>query len=101
MRRRNLKATYLAGLVAVSLSLGGLASAPVAMAGEYHVYSCRTPSGEVAPADGWVGEKVLAWDRAEDTCDQPGGALVAAQGDEVKHPFATGWSRVVVGVRVR
>ncbi len=76
----------MAGLVALGLGLGGLASAPVATAGEYHVYSCRTPSGEVAPVDGWVGEKVVDWDRAEDTCGQPGGALVAALGDEVEHP---------------
>ena len=40
----------LASLVALGLGLAGLASAPVAVAGEYHVYSCRTPSGEVAPA---------------------------------------------------
>jgi hypothetical protein len=100
MRRRTPKTTYLASLVALGLGLAGLASAPVASAGEYHVYACRTPSGEVAPADGWVGEKVVDWDRAEDTCSQPGGALIAAQGDEVKHPFTTGWSRVV-RVRVR
>lgn len=82
MRRRILKATY----VAVLLSFVPAASAS---AGEYHVYSCRTPSGEVAPADGWVGEKVVDWDRAEDTCSQPGGALVAAEGDETVHPTNT------------
>jgi len=76
-----------ASVVALGLGSAGFAAAPVATAGEYHVYSCRTPSGEVAPVDGWVGEKVVDWDRAEDTCDQPGGALVAALGDEVEHPI--------------
>ena len=79
----------LAALTAVSLTLAGLISASVASAGEYHVYSCRTPSGEVAPADGWVGEHVVVWDRSEDTCSQPGGALVAALGDQTTHPTNT------------
>jgi hypothetical protein len=85
-RRRLPQVTRLAAVVAVSASLAGLIVAASASAGEYHVYACRTPAGEVAPADGWVGEKVVDWDRAEDTCSQPGGALVAAQGDEVEHP---------------
>jgi hypothetical protein len=77
--------TYLAVLVALDFALAGLISAPVATAGQYHVYACRTPSGEAAPADGWSGEKVGPSDRAEDTCSKPGGALVAALGDEQTH----------------
>jgi hypothetical protein len=52
--------------------------APAAAAGEYHVYSCRTPSGEVAPADGWSGTHTGVETFTEDTCEKPGGALVAA-----------------------
>ena len=65
--------------------MAALILAPSAVAGQYHVYSCRTPSGEAAPADGWSGEKVDAWDRAEDTCNKPNGALTAALGDETTH----------------
>jgi hypothetical protein len=43
-----LKAAGLAALVS-------LAVAPAAWAGKFHLYSCRTPAGESAPADGWSG----------------------------------------------
>ena len=51
-----------------------------AQAGSYHVYSCRTPSGESAPADGWSGLALGSATYAEDTCQEPGGALLAALG---------------------
>ena len=35
-----------------SAMVGGVLGAS-AQAGEYHVYSCRTPDGQVAPVDGW------------------------------------------------
>ena len=72
----------LQGLKAVCLA--GLALAAVAadaQAGDYHVYACRTPSGESAPADGWSGSVAGGSVYAEDTCGQPGGALIAALGD--------------------
>lgn len=53
------------------------ASAVSAWAGEYHVYSCRTPSGEIAPADGWSGSSTGAGTFASNTCTQPGGSLTA------------------------
>ena len=85
MRRRNLKTAYLAGLLPLSLTLAGLSLPPSATAGEYHVYTCRTPSGEVAPADGWTGSAGPAYDDyATDTC-ATGGALTAALGDVTKH----------------
>jgi hypothetical protein len=85
MRGRTLKAKYLVGLVGLSLGLAGLVLAPAASAGEYHVYACRTPSGAVAPADGWVGSAGPAYDDyATDTC-ATGGALTAALGDVTKH----------------
>jgi hypothetical protein len=63
------------------------ASATVARAGEYHVYSCRTPAGEAAPADGWSGS--VAPRSAPDvyvknTCGE-GGALVAGLGEQAIH----------------
>ncbi len=69
----------MAGLA--GLGLAGLGpAAGVASAGEYHVYSCRTPSGEVAPTDGWTGSVYSAYDDyAIDTCGT-GGALTAAIG---------------------
>ncbi|HEY4812292.1 MAG TPA: carboxypeptidase-like regulatory domain-containing protein [Solirubrobacteraceae bacterium] len=49
-----------------------------AVAGQYHVYSCRTPSGEVAPVDGWSGATAGPGTYALDTCAQPRGSLMAA-----------------------
>lgn len=54
-----------------------------ALAGEYHVYSCRTPSGEVAPADGWSGSSTGSGTFTSDTCTQPGGSLTAAMEAEI------------------
>ena len=62
-------------------------AAASARAGQYHVYSCRQPSGQSAPTDGWSGSVAAGGsvdDYALDTCAQ-GGALVAALGDETKH----------------
>lgn len=72
-------------LLAVALLL--LVGPAAARAGKYHVYSCRTPSGAVAPVDGWSGSLAPggAWDDyAVNTCST-GGALVAALGDETGH----------------
>jgi hypothetical protein len=52
-----------------------------AQAGRYHVYSCRTPSGGVAPTEGWSGSKTGTFTYANDTCSS-GGALLAALGDQ-------------------
>jgi hypothetical protein len=78
-------ATRLAVLVVASVISAGLVSAPGATAGEYHVYACRTPSGEAAPADGWSPSSAGAYDDYEkDTCAD-GGALTAALGDLTTH----------------
>ncbi len=57
-------AAGLIGLAAVVLG------AVDAQAGEYHVYSCRTPSGSVAPVDGWTGSvpQAVSYDVVKDTC---------------------------------
>src|SRR4029077_1744194 len=69
---------------AASLALAGLAPGPSG-AGEYHVYSCRTPSGGVAPVDGWNGTVTgSAYGTTKNTCPN-GGGLLAALGDEAKY----------------
>ena len=72
-------------VLATSLALALLAAS--AHAGMYHVYSCRTPSGEVAPVDGWSGSVAPGGafdDFVLDSCGE-GGALVAALGDQTIH----------------
>jgi hypothetical protein len=66
----------------------GIVGPTKAWAGEYHVYSCRMPNGEVAPTDGWSGSATGAFVAAEDKCAK-GGALVAALGDGVEHASNT------------
>jgi hypothetical protein len=83
--RRIQNATFPAAVVAVSVILAGLMSAPVATAGEYHVYACRTPSGEPAPVDGWSPSGAGAYDNYEKNTCGTGGALTAALGDATPH----------------
>ena len=66
--------------IAASLALAALVAR--AYAGQYHVYSCRTPVGESAPADGWGGSHSGPYTYAQNSCAQSGGALLAALGDE-------------------
>jgi hypothetical protein len=78
-------------LLAVSVVCFGVFGG-VASAGRYHVYSCRTPAGEVAPTEGWVGS--VGGDTNLDTC-QSGGGLVAALRGGIAHPAdeeLTTWS---------
>jgi hypothetical protein len=84
-RRKILRTAWTAGLVGLALAVGASEVASgVASAGEYHVYSCRTPSGEGAPTDGWTGSAEGADDQAIDTCGT-GGALTAALEDGATH----------------
>ena len=41
--------------IALVALLALLASPAASSGGQYHVYSCRTPSGVSAPVDGWSG----------------------------------------------
>src|SRR5271165_4124330 len=64
-----------------------LTAADRAGAGSYHVYACRTPAGQSAPADGWsgsVGPGGAYDDYAHNTCAERG-ALVAALGEQTTH----------------
>jgi hypothetical protein len=63
-----------------ALAMPGVLAAS-AHAGTYHVYSCRMPDGQAAPADGWVGSVAGTFAYSEDACSS-GGALVAGLGDE-------------------
>jgi hypothetical protein len=81
MARRIFKAATFAASLALALT------AAAADAGQYHVYSCRTPAGESAPADGWSGSVAAGGafdDYALNTCPE-GGALVAALGAATIH----------------
>src|SRR5438105_14475205 len=77
-----------AALIALALAAAALASgAADAWAGQYHVYGCRTPAGQPAPADGWSGSVAPggAFDQyAKNTCAE-GGALIAALGYATAH----------------
>jgi hypothetical protein len=82
-RRRIARAAAVAA--AVWLALLGASAGAVAWAGEYHVYSCRMPNGEVAPTDGWSESSVQADDEIADSCPT-GGGLVAALKTGHTHP---------------
>jgi len=73
--------------VAMLAGLCALALVGSARAGDFHVYSCRMPNGDVAPTDGWSGSATGAFVYAEDKCAK-GGALTAALGDGVEHEAA-------------
>lgn len=72
---RRLAVSTAAGAAVLVVSWAAATSS--ASAGDYHVYSCRTPSGESAPADGWSGSAVGPESIDQNTCSQPGGALIA------------------------
>jgi hypothetical protein len=74
-RRTRRVRRLLAVALACALAIGALAAA--ALAGQYHVYSCRTPAGEGITADGWSGSSAGKGAVHEDTCGEPGGALIA------------------------
>jgi hypothetical protein len=62
-------------LLGAAVAAGALSAS--AQAGQYHVYSCRTPDGAVAPVDGWSEAVSTANDHTANTCAS-GGGLVAA-----------------------
>ncbi len=81
-------ATGLATGLALAALVAGLALAVLpagARAGEYHVYSCRTPTGQVAPTDGWSAPAHPVYDPTTNTCEA-GGGLLAALGAGYAHP---------------
>jgi hypothetical protein len=74
-------------MIAVSLLLGvWLAPAPPADAGEYHVYSCLTPTGAPAPTSGWSPSTNGPWMEVTNNCGESSGSLTAALDGNVSHP---------------
>jgi hypothetical protein len=59
-----------------------------ARAGDFHVYSCRMPNGEVAPTDGWSNSTTGISDYVDDGCRE-GKAMVAALSDGSVHSANT------------
>src|SRR2546423_3204549 len=86
--RRKSAACRAARLLAIAAAGAGVACvAPAAQAGYYHVYGCRTPAGQPAPADGGTGSGAPGgafYPYARNTCAE-GGALTAALGDATGH----------------
>jgi uncharacterized membrane protein YgcG len=70
-----------AAVLTIAIAFAG----PAARAGEYHVYSCRTPSGGVAPTDGWSEGTHSGEDVTLDTCQEAGGGLIAGMDDGYAH----------------
>jgi hypothetical protein len=85
--RNRVMAAVAVGAAAFVVLAGWACARARATGGGYHVYSCRTPSGGVAPVDGWtkyVAPGGAYDDYAIDTCAS-GGALIAALGDQTIH----------------
>jgi len=85
--RNRVMAAVAVGAAAFVVLAGWACARARATGGGYHVYSCRTPSGGVAPVDGWtkyVAPGGAYDDYAIDTCAS-GGALIAALGDTTVH----------------
>ncbi len=81
-------AVALPAAAALSAAAVTVVAPATATAGEFHLYSCRTPSGESAPTNGWSGSVTGTASLVEDTCGQAGGALVA--GLEARTPRQPG-----------
>lgn len=80
------------GVAPAALALAAALAIPftgTAAAGEYQVYSCRTPSGAVAPTEGWTAPTHSGEDATLDTCEEAGGGLVAGLDAHVSHPAET------------
>jgi hypothetical protein len=85
MLLRRMQAALLAVFATSAAALAAAASD--ALAGQYHVYGCRTPAGQPAPTDGWSGSVAPggAFDQyTKNTCAE-GGALIAALGYATAH----------------
>jgi hypothetical protein len=75
-----------------ALALLAVAMCASAWAGQYHVYACRTPYGQVAPVDGWSESVSQANDHTANTCASEGGlvaALLAGHGHPADTDLAT------------
>ena len=60
-------------LALLAMAAGGGVTPARSWAGDYHVYACRPPSGESAPADGWSGSNTGPERRSPKTVRSAGG----------------------------
>lgn len=74
-------------LLAILSLVGGLYGTvvSVASAGTYRVYSCKTPSGLVAPTDGWTSSSIAPYTSPGNTCPA-GGSLHLGLNPDVYNP---------------
>jgi hypothetical protein len=95
---RGVAAGWHRGVRAVALAVGlaglSLGLIPgVAAAGSYHVYSCHTPVGGVAPTDGWAGSASgLDADAIDDCAGTTTYALTAALNGQIAHAANTDYA---------
>jgi hypothetical protein len=76
-----------------------LAGCPAARAGTWAVVSCATPGGQPAPTDGWLAGGAGDYKGSINTCNSPGGALIAQVGDQTEQPAyqAASWTFTAPG----
>jgi len=84
-RRSRHREIVLASALLLVVALIWLAFVQDAWAGRYHVFSCRTPSGQAAPTDGWSSSFVGSYVYAVNSCPN-GGALDAEIDAAVAQP---------------
>lgn len=87
MSRSMMVRPLMAAVVVVVVTLG---VAAVAVAGEYRVYSCKTPSGMVAPTDGWAADRGNSVSSEPSNYCPSGGPLVAELNRSFGQPANTG-----------
>ena len=88
-KQARIAAAARAALTAGTALAAAAALAATAHAGEYHVYSCRTPGAQPAPVDGCREGSHSGEDVTLDTCQEAGGGLVAGLDAHVAHPAET------------
>jgi hypothetical protein len=75
----------LAEVLACFIAIGASVKlSPVALAGSMHVYTCRTPTAQIAPTDGWSGSVVGSFVRVVNSCAAKG--TLVAELDNVSQP---------------
>jgi hypothetical protein len=72
--------------VAVTPSAAILICCAIAHAGTWALGSCATPSGAPAPTADWLAGGAGDDKGSTDTCNSPGGALIAQVGDQAERP---------------
>jgi hypothetical protein len=74
-----------AALTAATALVAAATLAAGAQAGQYHVYSCRTPTGQPASTEGWSAPEHSGEDTTTNTCEDADGGLIAGLDDGYVH----------------